>query len=72
MARGNPNPNIEKLKQYQYPRIDENERDTKPVHVRIPQSQYEAWMRLPVEVRNKELREAIAKILQENHEAIAS
>lgn len=71
MGRGNPQPKIENLKQYQYPRIDDNERETKPVHVRIPESQYEAWMALPAEVRNRKLREAIAKILEENYDAIA-
>lgn len=56
-----------------YPRVNENEPCAqKPVQVRIAQSQYEKWMTLPAEVRNNALREAIAKILQENYEAIAS
>jgi hypothetical protein len=52
--------------------VDDNEPCArKPVQVKIPQSQYEAWMTLPAEVRNNALREAIAKILQENHQTIA-
>ncbi|MGL5878077.1 MAG: hypothetical protein ACRC2V_09910 [Xenococcaceae cyanobacterium] len=57
-----------------FPRfIDGNEPCArKPIQIKVPESQYEAWMALPAEVRNSALREAIAKILQENYEAIAS
>jgi hypothetical protein len=70
MARGNPNPKIENL--IARPRIDEKELCApKPIQVKVLQSQYEAWMALPAEKRNKALREAIAKILAEN-QTIAS
>jgi hypothetical protein len=52
-----------------YPRVNDSEPCApKPVQVRIPLSQYEAWMNLSAEVRNSVLREAIAKKLQENHQ----
>lgn len=55
-----------------YPRVDEKEPCAqKPVQIKIPQSQYEAWMTLPIEIRNKALREAISKTLQENSQEIA-
>ena len=37
----------------------------KPVQVKIPQSQYEQWMTLPVDVRNQALRDAIQKTLED-------
>ncbi|MGL5877608.1 MAG: hypothetical protein ACRC2V_07500 [Xenococcaceae cyanobacterium] len=70
MGRGNPKPKIENIKQYQYPRIDEKERDTKPVHVRIPESQYDVWMMLPSDVRNGDLREAIANIIEKRKDLL--
>lgn len=50
-----------------FPRfIDEKEScGRKPIQVKVPKSQYEAWMTLPAEERNAALREAIAKILLE-------
>ena len=35
----------------------------KPVQVRVAESQYEEWMKLPVEVRNKALRKAISETI---------
>lgn len=56
-----------------YPRVNENEPCAqKPVQVRIAQSQYEMWMSLPTEVRNKILREAIANALKNKESLIAS
>lgn len=70
----NPPLNIEskRLKNPTFRRIHPEPLSKKQIQVKIPESQYEAWMALPAEVRNSALREAIAKILQENYEAIAS
>ena len=35
----------------------------RPVQVRIPASQYEAWMSLPAQKRNEYLRQAISDLL---------
>jgi hypothetical protein len=43
----------------------------KPVQVKIPQSQYDKWMSLPVDLRNQVLREAIEKTLQETYSLTA-
>jgi hypothetical protein len=36
----------------------------KPVQVRVAKSEYEKWMALPVEVRNKLLRETISNAIK--------
>jgi hypothetical protein len=53
--------------------VNENEPCArKPVQVKIPESQYNKWMELPVEVRTKILREAIAKALENEKLLLAS
>ncbi len=61
----NPNPKTEHLNPF--PRMaGANESCArKPVQVKIPQSQYEQWMTLPVDIRNQALRDAIQKTLEE-------
>lgn len=61
----NPNPKIDHLNRF--PRLPGAKEACarKPVQVKIPQSQYEKWMNLPVDLRNQVLREAIAKALEE-------
>lgn len=63
----NPNPKTEHLNPF--PRLAGATEvcARKPVQVKIPQSQYEKWMSLPVDLRNRVLRNAIAKTLQEQH-----
>ena len=65
----NPNPKTEHLKQF--PRMAGSQESCarKPVQVKIPQSQYEQWMALPVDFRNQVLRDAIAKALEEPQSA---
>ena len=59
----NPNPKTEQLTSF--PRLFAEEAcSRKPVQVKIPKSQYSEWMTLPVQVRNKVLREAITEALQ--------
>lgn len=36
----------------------------RPVQVRVAQSEYEEWMKLPVELRNKALRETISSTIK--------
>ena len=36
----------------------------KPVQVRVAESEYKEWMQLPVEVRNKALRETISNTIR--------
>jgi hypothetical protein len=43
----------------------------KPVQVKIPQSQYDKWMSLPVDLRNQVLRDAIEKVLKEKYSLTA-
>ena len=61
----NPNPKTEHLNRF--PRMPGAHESCarKPVQVKIPQSQYEKWMTLPVDVRNQVLRDAIEKTLEE-------
>ncbi|MGL5832780.1 MAG: hypothetical protein ACRC1Z_06035 [Waterburya sp.] len=60
----NPNPKTEHLNRFpRMPGADEP-CARKPVQVKIPQSQYEQWMTLPVDLRNQVLREAIQKTLE--------
>ena len=61
----NPNPKTDHLNRFPRQISSEEPCAKKPVQVRIAQSQYEKWMTLPMEIRNKVLREAIAKALQE-------
>lgn len=42
----------------------------KPVQVKIPESQYEMWIQLPAEVRNSDLREAIANIIEKRKDLL--
>ena len=57
----NPNPNISGLKPM--PKIAPEGTARRPVQVRIPASQYEAWMSLPAQKRNEYLRQAISDLL---------
>lgn len=36
----------------------------RPVQVRVAESEYQEWMKLPVEVRNKALRETISSTIK--------
>lgn len=36
----------------------------RPVQVRVAESEYQEWMELPVEVRNKALRETISNTIK--------
>jgi hypothetical protein len=60
----NLNPNTSGLKKF--PKIAPEGSADKPVHVRVPASQYQAWMSLPVKERNDYLRKAIAEKLEKN------
>ena len=63
--RRNPNPNTVGLKKI--PRIAPEGSAPKPVQVRVPAKQYDAWMSLPAKERNEYLREAIAaKLVEKN------
>ena len=61
----NPNPNTKGLKKI--PKIAPEGSAQKPVQVRVPASQYEAWMSLPAKERNDYLRKAIAQKLSEEN-----
>ncbi|MGV2831666.1 hypothetical protein [Myxosarcina sp. GI1(2024)] len=65
----NPNPKTDHLNRF--PRLNGASEPCarKPVQVKIPQSQYEQWMALPVDFRNQVLRDAIAKALEEPQSA---
>ncbi|MEM9272238.1 MAG: hypothetical protein AAGA80_04630 [Cyanobacteria bacterium P01_F01_bin.143] len=61
----NPHPNTTGLKKI--PRISPKGSAKNPVHVRIPEEQYDAWMSLPAEERNEFLRNAITqKLIEKN------
>jgi hypothetical protein len=60
----NLNPNTSGLKKI--PKIAPEGSADKPVQVRVPASQYEAWMSLPAKERNDYLRKAIAEKLEKN------
>lgn len=63
--RRNPNPNTVGLKKI--PKIAPEGSAPKSVAVRIPKSQYEAWMSLSSEERNGCLRDAITqKLIEKN------
>jgi hypothetical protein len=57
----NPNPKIDRLNRFPKLAGAKESCARKPVQVKIPQSQYEKWMTLPVDLRNQVLREAIAQ-----------
>jgi hypothetical protein len=59
----NPNPNTKGLKKI--PKISPQGSAKNPVHVRIPEEQYQAWMSLSSEERNECLRAAIVAKLAE-------
>ena len=59
----NPNPNTEGL--IKIPRIVPEGTSRKPVQVKVPVSQYDAWMAIPAKERNDYLRKAIADKLAE-------
>ncbi len=61
----NPNPNTKGLKKI--PKIAPEGSAPRPITLRVPASQYEAWMSLPAEERNAYLREAIAIKLAEKN-----
>ena len=58
----NPNPNTKGLKKI--PKIAPEGSAPRPITLRVPASQYEAWMSLPAKERNEYLREAIALKLE--------
>ena len=63
--RGNPHPNTTGLKKI--PKIAPEGSAPQSVAVRIPKSQYEAWMSLSTKERNECLRNAIAqKLIEKN------
>ena len=61
----NPNPNTSGLNPI--PKIAPEGTARRPVQVKVPVSQYDAWMSLPATERNEYLREAIAKKLAEKN-----
>ena len=61
----NPNPKTKHLKPFPRTPGANESCARKPVQVKIPQSQYEQWMTLPVDIRNQALRDAIQKTLEE-------
>ena len=62
--RRNPNPNTSGLKKI--PKIAPEGSAPKSVAVRVPASQYDAWMSLPAKERNEYLRKAIAEKLEQD------
>lgn len=63
--RRNPNPNTSGLKKI--PKIAPEGSAPRSVAVRVPASQYEAWMSLSAKERNECLRKAIADCLIEKN-----
>lgn len=61
----NSNPNTKGLKPN--PKIAPEGTCRRPVQVKVPLSQYEAWMSLPAKERNDYLRKAIAQKLSEEN-----
>lgn len=61
----NPNPNTKGL--IKPDKISPQGSAKNPVHVRIPEEQYKAWMSLPAKERNEFLRNAIAQKLVEKN-----
>lgn len=67
----NPNPKTNHLNRFPKRTGATEACARKPVQVKIPQSQYEKWMSLPVDLRNKVLRDAIETTLKEKYDLIA-
>ncbi|MEO0011818.1 MAG: hypothetical protein RLZZ535_207 [Cyanobacteriota bacterium] len=67
----NPNPKTDHLNRF--PKRDGATEACarRPVQVKIPQSQYDKWMNLPVDLRNQILRDVIEKTLQEKYSLTA-
>lgn len=61
----NSNPNTTGLKKV--PKIAPEGTARRPVQVKVPANQYEAWMSLPAKERNDYLRAAIAAKLTEKN-----
>ena len=59
----NSNPNTRGLKKI--PKIAPEGTSRRPVQVKVPASQYDAWMAIPAKERNDYLRKAIADKLAE-------
>ena len=57
----NPNPKTDHLNRFPIRAGATEAYARRPVQVRIPQSQYDKWMSLPVDLRNQVLRDAIKK-----------
>ncbi len=66
----NPNPNTKGLKKI--PKVAPEGTCRRPVQVKVPASQYEAWMALPAKERNDYLRKCIADKLAEKEELISA
>ena len=67
----NPNPKTDHLNRFPKRAGATEALARTPVQVKIPQSQYERWMSLPVDLRNQVLRDAIKKTLEEKQNLIA-
>ena len=63
----NPNPKTDHLNRFPKRAGATEACARNPVQVRIPQSQYDKWMSLPVDLRNQVLRDAIEKTLKEKY-----
>ena len=60
----NPSPNTRGLKKI--PKIAPEGTSKRPVQVKVPASQYDAWMAIPAKERNDYLRKAIAEKLEKD------
>jgi hypothetical protein len=67
----NPNPKTDHLNRFPIRDGATEACARRPVQVRIPQSQYDKWMSLPVDLRNQVLRDAIEKVLKERYSLTA-
>jgi hypothetical protein len=67
----NPNPKTDHLNRFPKRAGATEACARKPVQVKIPQSQYDKWMNLPVDLRNQILRDVIEKTLQEKYSLTA-
>ena len=63
----NPNPKTDHLNRFPMRAGATEACARKPVQVKIPQSQYDKWMSLPVDLRNQVLRDAIEATLKEKY-----
>lgn len=63
----NPNPKTDHLNRFPIRAGATEALARNPVQVKVPKSHYDKWMSLPVELRNKVLRNAIAQTLKENY-----